>query len=54
MLQLLGGLAANDKADTAVMVQNTVIEIVSGLIRDWRMYWARACMTAWCKSSTMP
>ena len=28
------------------MIQNTVVEIVSAVIRDWRMYWARACMTA--------
>ena len=29
----------------ADMIQNTVVEIVSALIRDCRMYWARACMT---------
>ena len=34
--------------------QNTVIEIASVLIRDWRMYCARECMMAWCKSSTIP
>jgi hypothetical protein len=37
-----------------VMPQNTAVEIASALIRDWRMYWARACMMAWCRSSTMP
>ncbi len=28
------------------MIQNTLVEIASALIRDWRMYWARACMMA--------
>jgi len=28
------------------MAQNTLAEISSGLIREWRTYWARACMTA--------
>ena len=36
------------------MIQNTLDEIASAVIRDWRMYWARACMMAWCRSSTTP
>jgi len=28
------------------MIQNTLEEIAAGLIREWRMYWARACVIA--------
>ena len=28
------------------MAQNTLAEISSGLIREWRTYWARECITA--------
>ena len=31
----------------AAMIQNTVVDIASALIRDWRMYRARAWMMAW-------
>jgi hypothetical protein len=30
----------------ASWTQNTVAEIVSAVMRDWRMYCASACMTA--------
>jgi hypothetical protein len=30
----------------AVISQNTLFNVASAVMRDWRMYWAKACMTA--------
>ena len=45
---------AGARLPAVAIIQNTAVEIASALIRDWRMYWAKACMMAWCRSSTMP
>jgi len=39
-------IRATPGVSNVAMIQNTVAEIVSPLIRDWRMYWASACMMA--------
>jgi hypothetical protein len=34
--------------------QKVVVRMVPDVMRDCRMYWAKACMTAWCRSSITP
>ena len=41
-----GGFAGSDAVHVAAMAQNTLAEISSALIREWRTYWARECMMA--------
>jgi hypothetical protein len=46
--------AADAGRSVVAIAQNTLDETAAGLIRDWRMYWARACMTPWWTSSITP
>ena len=36
------------------IAQKVVVKMVPAVMRDCRMYWAKACMTAWWRSSITP